>query len=515
MKGAILRARAAVACFIFLFFTALTLCRAQVAVTTWHYDNLRSGANSKEQTLTPLNVNTVQFGKLFTQPVDGALVGQALYLPQVTIPGQGVHNVVYVATMHDSVYAFDADTATGNNAKPLWHTSFLINGATSVPVKVQGCGSTTKWTEVGILSTPVIDPVAGTLFVVAKTYENTKFVHRLHALDVKTGIEKTGSPVVITASYLYEGKNYVFADAMQVNRPALLLENGNLYIAFGSNGCRGDLEQGWVLSYHAATLQPQGAFNDEPDDSAAAIWMRGGGLSADSLGNIYGATADGDFAAGTKFGQSVIKLSQAGAELQLVDWFAPYNEAYLDQKDLDMSEPVLILPNQTGKYPHLMATIGKEGTIYILNRDNMGHFCATCTKADTQIVEELPGVAPWSGALVYWNNAIYASGGGMPITALTFTKGNLATAPFAKSIQTSQGHSPVISANGNSSGILWTAGQYLIAYNATTLTKLYSSSQAPDKRDLLPVLPHFANLVEANGKVYVGTNNSLVVFGLL
>ena len=506
MLPAILRARAA-ACAL-LVFAGMTIVEAQVMVTTWHYDNARSGANSNETILTPQNVNKQQFGQLFSQGVDGQVVGQALYLPSVTIPQAGVHNVVYVATMNDSVYAFDADNATGKNNQPLWQTSFLTNGATPVPIALQRCGGTTHWTEVGIVSTPVIDPVAGTLYVVAKTYENSSFVHRLHALDVTTGVEKAGSPIVITASYAYEGTNYVFADAMQVNRPALLLENGYLYIAFGSNGCRGGREQGWVVAYDASTLQPAGAFDVEPGESAAAVWMRGGGLSADDEGNVYGATADGPFAAGTNFGQSVFKLSQSGSTLQLADWFTPFNEAYLDEHDLDMSEPVLVLPDQEGKHKHEVAVVGKEGTIYLLNRDNMGHFCDTCTKADTQIIGELPSFAPEGGALVYWNNTLYTSATGAPIAALALTRGKLAKTPFAQSKKVDSGHSPVISANGNSSGLLWQiTGASLSVFDAITLERLYINT--------LPPLPHFANVVAANGKVYVGTNNSLVVYGLL
>ncbi len=514
MNIAILRTRAFFSC-VLLMVAGAGICRSQVAVTTWHYDNARSGANPNETILTPQNVDSKQFGKLFTQPVDGAVTGQTLYLPGVTIPGAGTHNVVYVATMHDSVYAFDADNETGNNANPLWHTSFLKKGVTTVPIALQGCGATTKWTEVGIVSTPVIDPVAGTLYVVAKTYENSAFVHRLHALDVTTGLEKSGSPVVIAASFEFAGKNNVFEDAMQVNRPALLLENGNLYIAFGSNGCRGDNEEGWVLSYSAATLQPMGAFDVEPGDSAAAIWQRGGGLSSDSAGNIYGATADGDFEAGTNFGQSVIKLSQVDSTLQLADWFTPFNEQDLDRHDMDISEPVLVLPDQKGKHPHLIATLGKEGTIYILNRDNMGQFCDTCTKADTQIVQELPAFAPEPGALIYWNNTIYTSAAGLPIAALALKNGSLAKTPFALSKKTTNGHSPVISANGNTSGILWQInGSSLAAYDALTLVRLYSAGQAPKHRDELAPLPHFANFVVANGKVYIGTTNSLAVYGL-
>ncbi len=501
---------------VLLVLAGMTVGQAQVAVTTWHYDNARSGANPNETTLTPQNVNSKQFGKLFTQPVDGLVTGQALYLPGVTIPGASVHNVVYVATMHDSVYAFDADSATGSNASPLWQASFLTNGATTVPIKLQGCGSTTKWTEVGIVSTPVIDAVSGTLYVVAKTYENSVFVHRLHALDVATGLEKTGSPIVITASYPFGNKNYVFQDAMQVNRPALLLDNGNLYLAFGSNGCRGGKEQGWVVAYNASTLQPAGAFDDEPGDSGSAIWLRGGGLSADGLGNIYGATADGDFTPGTNFGQSVFKLAQVGSALKLADWFTPFNERYLDQNDMDMSEPVLVLPDQPGTHPHLLATVGKEGTIYVLNRDKMGHFCSACTKKNTQIVQELPAFAEEPGALVYWNNAIYVSGSGLPLMALSLENGRLDTTPFAQSKRTTNGHSPVISANGITAGVLWQlTGTYLFAFDAVTLKKLYSSSEAPNHRDVPPPLPHFANAVVANGKVYVGTNDSLVVYGSL
>ncbi len=509
------RSRSVVVC-VLLAFSGMTIVRAQVAVTTWHYDNVRSGANPNETILTPQNVNIQDFGKLFTQPVDGQVIGQALYLPGVTIPKAGVHNVVYVATMNDSVYAFDADSATGANASPLWHTSFLKSGVMPVPIDLQRCGGVTFWKEVGIVSTPVIDPVAGTIYVVAKTYENSAFVHRLHALNVATGQERRGSPIVIAASYESAGQNDVFVDKMQVNRPALLLENGYLYIAFGSNGCRGDHEQGWVVAYKASTLQPAGAFDDEPGESAAAVWMRGGGLSADSAGNIYGATADGPFAAGTNFGQSVFKLSQTGSSLQLADWFTPFNELYLDKNDLDLSEPVLVLPNQPGNYPHLAAAVGKEGTIYLLDRDNMGHFCATCTKTDTQIVQELTAIAPEGGALVYWNNTVYTSATGAPITALPLANGMLADTPSAQSKKVDSGHSPVISANGNTAGVLWQmTGASLSAFNAATLVRIYNSNQAPNQRDALPPPPHFANQVVANGKVYVGTNNSLVVYGLL
>ena len=503
---------AGVCAFAALLFIA-TAAHSQVAVTTWHYDNARSGANTNETKLTPNNVNTGSFGKLFEQAVDGSIVGQALYLPNVAIPGGGAHNVVYVATMHDSVYAFDADA--GNTA-PLWQTSFLSPGVQPVPIAMQGCGAVTKWSEVGVLSTPVIDPASGKLFVVAKTYENGTYVHRLHALDVATGHETPGSPITIKASYQSGGKQSVFHDAMQVNRPALLLQNGYLYVAFGSNGCRGSKEQGWVVAYKSATLKSAGVFDTEPGASAAGIWQRGGGLSADSSGNVYGETADGPYRDGTNFGLSVFKLAQAGSALNLSDWFTPYDLAYLNKKDQDLNEPVLVLPDQPGPYPHLAIAVGKAGTLYLLNRDDMGHFCATCTLGDTQIVQELPMlVGTETGALVFWNNTIYSSAVASPINAYALAGGQLAGVPFAHSRQGAGQHSPVISANGNTSGVLWQInGSNLTAYDALTLQRLYSSSQDKSGRDALPTLPHYANFMVANGKVYVGTNSSLAVYGL-
>lgn len=499
-----------------LFLALAVAVHAQIAVTTWHYDNARTGANTSETSLTPRNVTTKTFGKLFEQPVDGAITGQPLYLSNITFPDTSSHNVVYVATMHDSVYAFDADSAAGTNAAPLWQVSFLSPGVTPVPVSVQGCGSVTKWTEVGVLSTPVIDAASGTLYVVSKTYKNGTHTHQLHALDVTTGAEKPGSPVTIVGSVQVGKKKYTFRDAMQVNRPALLLQNGFVYVAFGSNGCRSSKEQGWVMAYKADTLQPAGVFDTEPGSSAAGIWQRGGGLSADSDGNVYGETADGPYQDGTNFGMSVFKLAQAGNALNIADWFTPYNVPYLNKKDQDMNEPLLLLPDQPGPYPHLGVAVGKEGTLYLLNRDDMGHQCATCKLGNTQIVQELPLVAGnETGALVYWNNIVYTSGAGAQIAAFAVAGGQLAGVPFAESSRGAGQHSPVVSANGDTSGIIWQInGSILTAYDALTLQRLYTSAQNKAGRDQLPALSHFANLVVANGKVYVGTGSSVAVYGL-
>jgi hypothetical protein len=487
----------------------------QMQVATWHYDNERTSANLWETVLTPANVNSASFGKLFTQPVDGYIVGHPLYLPAVNIPGQGAHNVVYVATMHDSVYAFDADSAS---TPALWMTSIFTYspvGATTVPATVAKNTGTTGWAELGIISTPVIDPATGTLYLVAETYENGKVVHRLHALDVTTGLEKFGGPTTITATYTLNGETTTFTDLYQMNRPGLLLANSHIYIGFGSNS-NNDYSQGWVLSYNASTLQQEGAYTSEPGKTLASIWQKGAGLSADSLGNIYAQTGEGPFTAGTNLSSSVLKLSQSGTTLALADWFTAYNQQYLSAHDLDLNDGVLILPDQPGPYPHELITGGKEGTIYVLNRDAMGQYCSTCTAGDTQIVQELPLVAHSTGIPVYWNNTVYLTPENQPISAYNLSNGTLVVPPAVQSVETDGGGHAMITANGNSNGVLWFVnGNSLWAMDAGTLNLLYTSNQAANGRDTLPPLAHFANPIAADGRVFIGTQNSLVVYGLL
>src|SRR6266567_4076285 len=488
----------------------------QLPVTTWHYDNARTSANTWETILTPSNVNSASFGKLFTQPVDGFVVGHPLYLPSVNLSGQGVHNVVYVATMHDSVYAFDADNA---NAAPLWMTSILsysAAGATSVPSSVKRDTNVTGWTEVGIVSTPVIDPVTGTLYLVAETYENLKVVHRLHALDVTTGLEKFGGPITIAATYTLNGATTTFADLYEMNRPGLLLANGHIYIGFGSNCCNA-YSQGWVLSYNAATLQQEGAYTAEPGKTLASIWQKGAGISADSSGNIYAETGEGLYAPGTNLSISVLKLRQIATTLALADWFTPYNQQYLSSNDLDLNDGVLILPDQPSPYPHELIAEGKEGTIYVLNRDNLGQFCSTCNAGDTQILQEIPlGAGKQSGTPVYWNNTVYFTGQSSPVYAYALSNGALIVPPGVQSVKISGGGHAIITANGNSNGIIWFMnGSSMWAMDASTLKTLYTSNQAANGRDTVPALPHFATPIAADGKIFIGTQNSLVVYGLL
>ncbi len=486
-----------------------------LSVTTWNYDNTRSGVDSNETILNLANVNPNTFGKLFDIPADGMVLGQALYLPNVAISGKGTHNVVYAATMHDSVYAFDADSNAGANANPLWQVSLLPPGATPVPVNVQGCAGVTGWTEVGAVAMPVIDPATGTIYVVAKTYENGNNVFRLHALDVTSGAEKFGGPVQIQATYTLNGETDTFNPLAEINRPALLLTNGHVYVAFGSNGCNDYGDKGWVLSYNSSTLTPEGVFTTEPGKALAAVWMKGGGPSADSASNIYGETGEGDFSPGTNFGISVFRLAQSGSNLQVTDWFTPWNQAFLSQNDLDLNDAVLLLPDQPGSHPHLALAVGKEGTVYVLDRDNMGKYCANCTR-DTQIVQELPQAAKQTGCLVYWNGMVYTTSTGNPVLGWSLNSGLLSNTPVVQS-QSAEvgGHSPVLTSAGIANGILWQInGSNLTAYNATTLARLYVTSQT-NGRDTLPPLPHFSQFMVVNGKVYVGTNTGITVLGLL
>jgi hypothetical protein len=488
---------------------------AQTSVTMWHYNSALTSANTTETLLTPANVNSKTFGKLFTQPVDGFVVGQPLYLSGLSIPGSGVHNVVFVATMHDSVYAFDANMP---GAVPLWTTSLLDYspaGATPVPINVKGCVNTVAWSETGVISTPVIDPASNTIYLVAETYESGHVIHRLHALDVTTGQEKLGGPTTIAANYTYNGKTYTFVDTHQMNRPGLLLANGHVYIAFGGASCDG-ADQGWIMSYNAATLAQEGAFDLEPGGQFASVWQKGAALSADSDGNVYAESGEGTFVPGVNLGSSVMKVSQAGVTLPLTDWFTPYNWYYLNHNDQDLNDGVLILPDQPGPHPHELVAEGKVGTIYVLDRDDMGQNCPVCSDltGDTQVVQELPSAAGReTGTPVYWNNRVYFTGGHI-VRAYNLSNGQLITPPAQSGIVAGSGHS-IITADGNTNGILWSvSGTVLWAMDPVSLKIIYTTAQAPNGRDALPPFAHFATPIAADGEVFIGTQNSLVVYGL-
>jgi hypothetical protein len=499
------------------------------AVLTQHNDSERTGANPLETILTPAKVTPATFGSLFTQTVDGLIVAQPLYLPQVMISGAR-HNVVYVVTQHDSVYAFDADSAAGANANPLWHVNFTdpANGVTTVPIAEEGCDTTVKFTEVGIMGTPVIDAQHGVLYFVVKTKEVTAgvatYVFRLHALDVTTGAEMFGGPSQpINPSVISSTQGIVgFDPLMHMQRPGLLLLNGTLYIGFGSNGCDVPPAHGWVLGFDPATLQQTAVFNTTPEDteSRGSVWQSGGGIAADASGNLFFSTANGPFSAdvgGQDYSSSFLKLHpvvQSGQiSLNVADYFAPYDQAALSLADLDIgSVGVTVLPDQPGLHPHLLLGSGKEGSIYLIDRDNMGHYNANDVGNvlnPVQFLFQVYGSANEAfNTPAYWNSTVYLSGGHTGIVAYPLVNGLLGTRQVGAACCA---NTPSISANGNSNGIVWVSGDTdLWAFDAATMAQLLDLQLTT----ISNLAAHFATVTVVNGRVYAGTGNQLIVLGL-
>ena len=501
---------------------------------TFHNDNARTGANLNETVLTPANVNSTRFGKLLGYDIDGQAYASPLYVPAVQIPGVGSRNVVFVATEHDSVYAFDAD---GLTSAPLWHRSFInpAAGITTVsPNDVGECCDITP--EIGISGTPVIDPATGTLYVVAKTKEvsggTTTFVQRLHALDITTGAERSGSPVVIQATVPGTGQGSVggqltFLSLRENQRPALLLSNGVVYIPFGSHGDQQPYH-GWVLGYDATTLQQTMAYCATPNNEGAGIWMAGAGAAADADGNLYVVTGDGSFdanAGGKNFGDSYIKLSPSGAVL---DYFTPHDQGTLDNGNIDLGAGgIVLLPDQPGTHPRMLISAGKNGTIDLIDRDGMGHYNAS---NDNQIVQTLSNIFPFGtpepgnySAPVYFNGTVIFSPVADAIQAFALSNGRLPTSATTRTsrIFSYPGGTMSVSASGTTNGILWAldrrsnAPGALRAYDATNLSvELYNSDQA-GSRDAIDEVVKFSAPLIANGKVYLATASKLWIFGLI
>ena len=526
------------------------LAAAQVSVLTQGYDSARDGLNANESTLTLSNVSVGSFGKLMNLPVDGWLYAQPLYVPNVSIAGQGTHNVVYVATAHDSVYAYDAD---GLSVQPLWHTSFInpAAGVTTEPISDNSNNSDID-SEIGVLGTPVIDTTTNTLYVVAKTDETsggtTTPCFRLHALDITSGVEHTGSPTpCISASVTGTGSpsdgagHVIFSALLQLQRPGLALNGNTVYAGFGSWSDTLPYH-GWLLGFDKTSLQQVAAFNSTPNGSEGegGTWMGGRGLAFDSNGYFYLSTGNGNFDGVNNFADSYLKLTPA---LAISDYFTPYNQQTLDNGDLDIAAGgVLLLPDSAGtaQYPHIMIGCGKNGAIYVVDRDNLGQFNSA---GDTQIIQELLNVIggthvnPNSSTYVanchttaaYWQGSVYFGAVNDAVKQFAFTNGLLSTSPASQSTEVYQfpGSNPAISANVSSNGILWmieNAGStvgirtattaVLHAYNAANLgDELYNSTQASS--DLAGAPVKFAMPTVVNGKVYVGTQSSIAVYGLL
>jgi hypothetical protein len=496
---------------------------SSVDVTTYHYDVGRTGLNPNESALTTSNVTSSQFGLLRTLSVDGKVDAQPLYLSNLTVSGQS-QNVVFAATEHDSVYAFNADTGA-----QLWKTSVL--GTSETTSGDHGCGQITP--EIGITSTPVIDRSAGphgTIFVVGMSEDSSSNYHqRLHALDVTTGSEIAGSPTEITASYS-SGK-VVFNPGYYAERAALLLLNGSIYMGWTSH-CDGLPYTGWLMGYSEATLAQTSVLNLTPNGSQGSIWMSGAGLAADANGSIYFLDANGTFdttltanglPVNSDYGNGFLKVSTAGNALAVADYFEPFNTVSESNADQDLgSGGALVLPDMTdssGTVHHLAVGAGKDSNIYVVNRDSMGKFNA---QNDSGIYQEIDKVlnGAWSMP-AYFNNTIYYGDQYRALKAFPITNARLATAPSVQSttIFAFPGTTPAVSANGTANGIVWAVENaspaVLHAYDAGTLTELYNSSQAANGRDQFGNGNKFITPMVVNGKVFVGTPSGVAVFGLL
>jgi hypothetical protein len=499
-----------------------SLAWGQNNVLTQHNDNARDGLNANETVLTPTNVKASSFGKLFTQNVDGIIAGQPLYASRVLMNDGRTHNVVYVATQHNTVYAFDADSTQGNNASPLWSVS-LNDGGTSDPIADFGCTST-HYTEIGIMGTGVIDPKKTTLYVVTKTDNNTIRNFSLHALDLASGNERLGGPVTITGTAPSSNGSGIFNPIYQMQRPALLLQNGRLYIGFGGNGCDEYAYNGWLFAYNSQTLQQEAAFLVTPDGTRGSIWQGGSGPAVDENGNIYVVIANGTYdgpAGANDFGDSVLKMGWNGNAFGVLDFFTPFNQLQLAQQDLDLgSSGPLVLPDQPGLYPHELVAGGKQGTLYLINRDNEGQF-----NADTDnIIQSIPDavINELSGVPSYWNGSVYVAGEGDYIKQFSLVNGLLTEHPVSQTMVAFSSAGPAsteITANGNSNGILWAirhTNPALFAFDPTNLAnKFYDSTQALQSRDKLVPVIRFATPTVSNGKVYIGGTTALEVYGLL
>jgi hypothetical protein len=512
-----------------------------VGVFTQHNDNARTGQNLNETALTPSNVQMSSFGKRFSQPVDGQIYAQPLYVPNVSIAG-ATHNVFYVATEGDSVYAFDADSSSAT----LWHTSLLGPGETTGNTQ-NDLNSTCVdlFPQVGITSTPVIDPSTGTMYVETKSKKtNGTFVHRLHGIDITTGLEKLGTPPDIAGTAA--GGSITFNALKHMNRPGLLWLNGVVYVAYASH-CDSTPYYGWVFAYDAATLGQRAVWNAAPiagnNGGLAGIWMSGAGLAADSAGNIFLPTGNGVFDTvnipATQLGDSEVKLFYNGTTtLSLLDYFTPFDQLNLEQGDVDLgSGGLLLLPDQPGSHPHELIQAGKDGTIRVIDRDQMTtgnlHYCASnCNNRDAQIVQELFGSinGMWSMP-AYWNGNVYfcAKQDNLASYALNGS-GMLSTTRTHSSVHGFgyPGATPSVSANGTTNAIVWAIDTtnngtisggnptqlgpaVLYVYDATNLTELYNSSKVAG--DAAGNAVKFAVPTIANGKVYIGTATEVDVYG--
>src|SRR5436853_2647588 len=441
---------------------------SSIDVTTYHYDTMRTGQNTHETVLTTANVNPVKFGKLGAFIVDGKVDAQPLYLSNVSIPGQGMRNVLYVATEHGSVFAFDADRISGNTTPPLWMVSTQLPG--KLPSDDRGCGQVKP--EIGITSTPVIDRGRGAIYVVAVSKDaGGNYFHRIHALDLSTGKELFGGPTIITATYPGNGAgssggNVVFDPAEYNERPGLLEINGTIYTTWGSH-CDIGAYTSWVMAYNADTLKQTAVLNLVPNGSDGGIWMAGTAPAADAAGNVFFIMGNGDFdttlnaggfPANGNCGNCFVKLSTSGG-LKLADYFTPHNTVAESNADQDFGSGGGILlvdvTDSGGKTRHLSVGAGKDALIYVVDRDSMGKFSASTDQIYQEISGQLGGAVFSMPA--FFNNTVYYGAVGDALKAFPVASAKLAGIPSSQSTHNFgyPGSTPSVSANGAANGIVW------------------------------------------------------------
>ncbi len=525
--------------------TGMTLERRlmpSVDLLTYHNDVARTGANLNETELTPANVNPAQFGKLAQAAVDGQVYAQPLVKTGVVFRDGSTHDVVFVATEHDSVYAFDANTLS-----PLWKDSFINPAAGITPASSASLAFTDLVPEVGITGTPVIDAATNTLFVVSEVQETMAgqltYAHQLHALDLATGAERLGGPLIIEASAAGRGVGSVrgqvaFQSKWELQRSALLLDNGSVYVAFSSHGDLGPYH-GWVLGYDSQTLRPTASYNITPNGQQGGIWMSGGGLASDTSGFIYLSSGNGTFHPRPRrgdYGDSIVKLAPSNLpeRLAVVDYYTPSSQAYLNANDLDLgSGGVMLLPNQAGPFPHLLVTGAKEGRLYLINRDNLGRFVANPTRERSH--QQIPGALHRIfSSPAYFNGTIYYVGFGNPgvstpnqgdrLKAYSIVNGVINPAATSSPLAYGfPGAVPSVSANGATDGIVWTISNAggglgnvaeLRAFDAANVTRVLYDSTQIGTRDQATTAVKFAAPTVTNGKVYVGSARALTMYGL-
>jgi fibronectin type 3 domain-containing protein len=511
-------------------------------VTTYHNDLSRDGQNLQETVLTPSNVNDATFGEEFSYALDGESYSQPLYAQGVNIPGQGVHNVVYVTTENDSVYAFDADSNSGPNGGLLWKRSFI--GGDVLLLSAADWYNNTEFTF-AITGTPVIDPATGTMYLVARTKTQNSdgsfnFFQTLYAIDIATGANKI-APVNCQGSVPGTGDGSVngvlsFDPLADNQRAALTLANGMVYVSWGSAADIGDYH-GWIMAYNAATLSQVAVFCDTPDGEEGGIWQSGGGISVDANGNLFLSTGNGDFSgslSGPNFGNSAIVLAPATAAdpLQVLDYFTPENTAEDNALDLDLGSPgVLLLPDTVGsaQHPHLGLVASKDGTIFLLDIDQLGGYVDPSTGLGDNIVQEIPDAFAQGGIYgtpCYYDGKIYISGENFAtrkfdILVYSISNGVMSSQPIMSvpSVGAYSGGILSVSANGTdtSSAVLWAVCYnnglaILKAFDAETMAPLYSSDQIPG-RDSLGNGVVFEAATVADGKVFAYGSDRLVVYG--